>query len=136
MVFHILAQATMVLHFAFLVYLVVGGFLAWRWPRTWFAHLAVVLWGLLNIVYPVVCPLTHLENLFRDRAGEEGLAPSGFIDEYITDVVYPGDQVILVRWIVVAVVAISWAGAAILWRRRIRRRRTGETGAPHRRARR
>lgn len=128
MVFRILAQATMVAHFAFLVFLVVGGFFAWRWPRMWFVHLAVVIWGVLNIAFPVVCPLTHLENLFRDLAGQEGLQPSGFIDEYITDVVYPGDQVILVRWIVAAVVAISWAGALWLWRRRRRARSSPRVG--------
>jgi len=116
----------MVAHFLFLVFLVIGGFLAWRWPRIWFAHLAVVCWGLVIVAFPVACPLTHLENLFRDKAGESGLNPGGFIDEYITGVVYPGDQVILVRWIVVAIVAISWAG--VLWRLMRRRRRAIEHG--------
>ncbi|TQL75977.1 uncharacterized protein DUF2784 [Stackebrandtia endophytica] len=124
MMFRILAQVTMVAHFLFLVFLVIGGFLAWRWPRVWFAHLAVACWGIVIIAFPLACPLTYLENYFRDRAGQAGLDEGGFIDEYITGVVYPGDQVVTVRWIVVAVIAISWAG--VLWRLLRRRRRAGE----------
>lgn len=127
MVFSVLAQATMLVHFAVLVFLVLGGFLAWRWPRSWFFHVAMVVWGLINIAFPVVCPLTHLENLFRDLAGDELLRSSGFIDEYITGIVYPGDQVVLVRWIIVAVVAVSWAGAWWQWRRRRARRAAAPT---------
>ena len=129
MVFRILAQATMVVHFLVLAYLVIGGFLAWRWPRTWFAHLAMCLWGLAAITFPVICPLTHLENRWREAAGERGLATGGFIDEYLTNVVYPGDRVILVRWLVVAVIAVSWAGAWWRWRARRRARSASPAAA-------
>ncbi|GAA4918746.1 uncharacterized protein DUF2784 [Stackebrandtia albiflava] len=118
MLWRILSDITMVVHFLVLAYLVVGGFLAWRWPRMWFPHLAMALWGLAAIMFPVICPLTYLENLFRDRAGQNSLDPGGFIDQYLTDVVYPGEHLILVRWIVVAVIAVSWAGAWWRWRRR------------------
>jgi hypothetical protein len=114
------AQIVMVLHFAVLVYLAFGGFLAWKWPRAWFAHVVVACWGLVAILVPMICPLTHLENEFRRRAGEAGLEPGGFIDTYIEGVVYPEQYTVLVRWLVVGVVAISWAGTAVLLRRRRR----------------
>jgi len=40
-----LAHATMVVHFIVLLYIGLGGFLAWRWPRTIFVHVFFALWG-------------------------------------------------------------------------------------------
>lgn len=45
----LVADAAMVAHFAFLAYLVVGGFLAWRWPSTIWLHVAVALYGFLDV---------------------------------------------------------------------------------------
>ncbi|MEV0644223.1 DUF2784 domain-containing protein [Phytomonospora sp. NPDC050363] len=124
--YRIAGQAVMLLHFAVLLYLAFGGFLAWRWPKAWFGHLAMVCWGLLAVVYPVVCPLTHLENEARAKAGQSGLEPGGFIDTYIEDVIYPEERTVLVRWLVVAVVAFSWAGTLYFIRRRRRARASAE----------
>ncbi|MGH3432867.1 MAG: DUF2784 domain-containing protein, partial [Thermocrispum sp.] len=56
-----LADATMVVHFAFLVFLVVGGFLAWRWPRVIYAHVLTAAWGVVITVFSLECPLTGPE---------------------------------------------------------------------------
>lgn len=127
--YRIAGQAVMVVHFAVLLYLAFGGFLAWRWPRAWFAHVGMACWGLLAIAFPVVCPLTHLENEFRAKAGQAGLKPGGFIDTYIEDVVYPEEHTVLVRWLVVVVVAVSWAGALHLHLRRRRARESAPTAS-------
>ena len=132
MFFRVAGQAVMVLHFAVLAFLAVGGFLAWRWPRAWFAHLAMVCWGLLAIMFPVICPLTYLENEFRAKAGEAGLRAGGFIDTYIEGVVYPEKYTTEVRWAVAVVVAVSWAGALYLHlRRRGRRAAAAPEDAEH-----
>ncbi|WP_285663793.1 DUF2784 domain-containing protein [Actinorhabdospora filicis] len=122
MFFRIAGQAVMVLHFLVLAFLALGGFLAWRWPRVWFAHLAMACWGLAAIAFPVICPLTHLEDAFRHKAGDAGLRPGGFIDTYIEGVVYPERDTVLVRWLVAAVVTVSWAGVLYLHIRRRRKR--------------
>src|SRR5689334_18470490 len=49
--YQLLATATMTFHFMFLAYLVTGGFIAWRWPRTIWLHLAVVLWGFSTVAF-------------------------------------------------------------------------------------
>lgn len=121
--FGFLADATMVLHFAFLVFLVIGGFLAWRWPRVMYAHLAVVAWGILITVFSIDCPLTGPEDYFRRKAGQEGLGAEGFIDTYLTGVIYPEEYLGLVRAAVGVVVLISWIGFAVIHRRRRARRR-------------
>ncbi|MGW4472076.1 DUF2784 domain-containing protein [Nonomuraea sp. NPDC004354] len=116
--YRLLADAAMTTHFLFLAYLAVGGFLAWRWPRSIWAHLAVAGWGVLSIITGVECPLTVAEDWGRRRAGMAGLPPSGFIDHYIEGVIYPEKYTNLVRLGVAVLVVISWVG--YLWRRRHR----------------
>jgi hypothetical protein len=113
--YRVLAEATMVVHFAFLVYLLIGGFLAWRWPRTIVAHLMAASWGVLITALSLRCPLTPVEDYFRRRAGEEGL-PNGFVDTYIEGVIYPEQYVNHARALLAAVVLLSWLG--VLARRR------------------
>lgn len=67
----------MVVHFLILVFMAVGGFLAWRWPRLIWAHLAVAAWGLVSVVIGVECPLTALEDWGRRNAGNGDWPPAG-----------------------------------------------------------
>jgi uncharacterized protein DUF2784 len=110
------------LHFAYLAFLVVGGFLTWRWPRVFWLHLAAVLWGLLIVVFSWRCPLTWLENWARQREGRPA-AVRGFIDRYVEGVIYPERYVNLARLLVAVVVVVSWLGGYLRWR--ARRRATG-----------
>jgi hypothetical protein len=82
------ADFVVVLHLAFIVFVVVGGMLVLRWPRLAWAHLPAVAWGALIEFAGWICPLTPLENRLRVTAGESGYA-GGFIDRYIVPVVYP-----------------------------------------------
>ncbi len=108
-------------HFAFLVYLPAGGFLALRWPPALWLHVPVVLWGVASLALHLECPLTVVEQWARGRAGMAPLGSTGFIDHYITGVVYPADAAGYVQAIVFLAVLGSWA--ANLVRRRQRRRR-------------
>jgi hypothetical protein len=118
-VYRVLAEATMVVHFAFVVYVVVGGFLAWRWPKTIVLHVVAASWGLVISVFSLACPLTPVEDRFRRLADEQGLS-SGFIDTYIEGVLYPERFVEEVRAAAAVVVVISWVG--LLVRRQLIRR--------------
>lgn len=108
--YRLLADATAGVHFLFVAYLVAGGYLAWMWRWTIWTHLAAVGWGFSTVLFTISCPLTYLENWARLRAGEAGLPPSGFIDHYITGVLYPRSDLELVRLLVVVVVLVSWIG--------------------------
>ena len=127
--FRLLADAAMVAHFAFLAYLVVGGFLAWRWPRTIWVHLAVAAYGFFNVLVGWDCPLTHVENWGRERAGETTLPATGFIDHYIAGVVYPREHETLAQLVVAVVVLISWIGYIARRRRAAPVRRRTADGA-------
>lgn len=115
--YRLVADAAMVAHFAFLAYLTVGGFLAWRWPRSIWAHVAVAAYGLANVLVGWPCPLTHVEDWGRSRAGEATLPATGFIDHYLAGVVYPKEHEVVVQVLVAVVVLVSWTGV-ILRRRR------------------
>lgn len=88
------ADLAVVAHLLFIMFVVLGGFLSWRWPRIVWAHVPVALWGALVEIVPSwkpvlsLCPLTHLENYLRHRGGDAGYE-SGFIEHYIVPIVYP-----------------------------------------------
>lgn len=123
MPYRVLADGIAVTHLLFLLYVTCGGFVAWRWPRTIVLHLVAVGWGIASVGLRVKCPLTDAENWARHRAGEAGLPSTGFIDHYLTGVIYPESAVGLARGLVAALVVVSWVG--LWWRVR--------TGSRHRR---
>lgn len=85
----ILANLVLVLHLAFVVFSVLGGFLVlWRRWIAWL-HLPSVLWSSLVNLFSRACPLTPLENRFRRLAGQAGYE-GGFVQHYIAPLVYPG----------------------------------------------
>jgi len=119
-----IADLAMLFHFAFLVVLTLGGFAAWRWPRLILVHVGLAIWGILNAVVKVLCPLTNVEDWARRRAGEQGL-PRGFIDAYLTGVVYPEEHLMTVQLGVAGLILVSWVGFAVLWSKR----RSGAVGS-------
>lgn len=115
-------------HFAFLIYLPVGGFIALRRRRTIWMHVAAVVWAAGSVLLHWGCPLTDLERWARSRAGMPALDPAGFIDHYLTGVVYPAAASGPVQVAVLLAVALSWAWYA-LTARRARPARVGRTAA-------
>ncbi|HEY2504579.1 MAG TPA: DUF2784 domain-containing protein [Mycobacterium sp.] len=109
-----------VVHFVFIGYVVMGGFLALRLRRTIWLHVAAVIWGIAIAAKRVDCPLTWLERWARARAGLAPLPPDGFIAHYITGVIYPVGWGVGVQLVSFAVVAGSWA---LYLRRHVNRRR-------------
>ena len=99
-------------HFAFLIYLPCGGFLALRWRRTIWLHVPVVLWGIASVVLHLGCPLTALERWTRAAAGMTPLGSAGFIDHYITGVVYPSWGTGYAQMTIFLAVTVSWAAYA------------------------
>lgn len=120
--FAVLVWLVAAAHFAFLVYLPSGGFLALRWRRGIWLHLAAVLWALASVAVGLWCPLTALEQWARAGAGMAPLSSAGFIDHYITGVVYPAAATGLVQAAVLAAVLVSWLGYALTARRAVRPR--------------
>jgi hypothetical protein len=106
--YRLLADVVVAIHFAFLAFVVIGGFLALRRPWVIWAHLAAAGWALAIVVVPgLECPLTYAENWARARAGL-GTYGGGFIDRYVENVLYPARFTPLVQALVAASVLTSW----------------------------
>jgi hypothetical protein len=106
--YQIVVALAVVVHFAFLCYLVVGGFVALRWRRTIWLHVPAVLWGIAITTAHLDCPLTWLERWSRAKAGMAPLPPEGFIAHYIAGVLYPASWASAVPAAAFALVGTSW----------------------------
>lgn len=83
-----LADAVVLVHLAFILFVLLGGLLVLRHPRIAWLHVPALAWGVYTELTSTVCPLTPLENVLRRAAGEEGYAGT-FIDRYLVPLIYP-----------------------------------------------
>jgi hypothetical protein len=107
----VLADVVVAVHLAYLVFLPVGGFLAWRWRGIIPFHLAAVAVGLVSITIGFECPLTVWERALRRRGGERPYT-NGFIDHYLTGHLYPHGYDHVVQALIAACIVISYVGLA------------------------
>ena len=88
MPYGLMADALLLLHGAFVLFVVAGGLLVLRWPFLAWLHLPAAVWGAAIEFAGFVCPLTPLENAWRRAAGGTGYE-GGFIGHYVTAALYP-----------------------------------------------
>jgi len=88
MLYQTLATTIAIIHFAFIVFVIAGGFLVLRWPGMKWIHLPAALWGALIEIGGWICPLTILENVLLRKAGAAGY-DDGFVAHHIFHVIYP-----------------------------------------------
>ena len=120
MLYRVLADLVLVVHAAFVAFVMLGGLLVLRWPRMAWLHLPAVLWGAGIELLGGICPLTPLENRWRQLAGGDGY-PGDFVEHYVVALLYPDG---LTRSIQVALgvlaVVVNLAIYAYAWRRMAR----------------
>ena len=90
MVYRLAADFIVVLHLAFILFAVFGGFLVLKYHRCVLLHIPALIWAVLISLLGWVCPLTPLENWLRERGGILGYDTS-FIEHYILPIIYPGE---------------------------------------------
>ncbi|MBZ0072603.1 MAG: DUF2784 domain-containing protein [Thiohalobacteraceae bacterium] len=109
----IVADLLVLLHLAFILFVLLGGLLVLRWRRLLWLHLPVVAWGAAIEFVGWVCPLTPLENRLRAAAGDAGYG-GGFIEHYLIPLIYPADLTRELQWLLGAVVLV--VNAVVYWR--------------------
>jgi len=121
MAFRILADATVAIHLAFVLFVVLGGLLVARWPLAAWVHLPAAAWGAGVECAGWVCPLTPLENWLRQQGG--GLAyTSSFVERYLAPILYPTSLSREMQWILGGLVLLINAVVyLVVFRRGVRR---------------
>ena len=88
MLYRVAADLLVLLHLAFIIFVVTGGLAVFKWQWMAFLHIPAAAWGAMIEYRGWICPLTPWENNLRKLAGEEGYT-EGFIEHYILQVIYP-----------------------------------------------
>ncbi len=97
MAFRILADVAVVLHLAFVAFVLVGGLLVLRRPQLAWVHLPAAAWGAWVEFAGSVCPLTPLENWLREQGGRVAYS-SSFIEHYLLPILYPASLSRELQW--------------------------------------
>lgn len=119
-----LADALVLVHLLFVVFVMTGGFLLVRWPRLAWVHLPAAAWGAFIEFSGGICPLTPLENQLRVVGGGSAYGGS-FVERYLLPVLYPAHLTVPDQQVLGGVVVlVNLAAYAWVWRRR--RARAGD----------
>lgn len=86
--YNLLADLIVLAHFLFIVFVICGGLLVIHWPKAAFLHLPAAVWGAFVELFGWICPLTPMENHFRNLAGANQYS-GDFILRYLVPVIYP-----------------------------------------------
>jgi hypothetical protein len=116
MLYEFLADLVVVAHVGFILFVVVGAFLAWRWPRLLALHIPAAVYAAAIITIGFECPLTDIEKFLRRRAGQSPYS-GGFIKHYLDNVIYPGVLTPYLRLAAAACIVMAYAVLLVRWRR-------------------
>jgi hypothetical protein len=108
MLFQILVDGIVSIHFAFALFAAVGGVFAIYWRKMIWVHLPAVLWVAIIEFSGWPCPLTYLENWLQTKGATEGA-----MARLILPILYPanltrGTQIILGSLVIVGNALVYW----------------------------
>ena len=116
MIWRILADSVLFLHFSFIVFVVIGGFLAIQWRWLPWVHLPAAIWGTAIEFGGWICPLTPLEIWLRQASGEAGYAGS-YIEHYFVPIIYPAGLILEIQIALgLGVLLVNIIAYSLVWR--------------------
>ena len=117
MLLRLAADALVLLHLVFILFVLGGGLLLLRWPRLAWLHLPAVAWGAVVELCHLLCPLTPWENQLRRAAGQAGY-DGGFVEHYLIPLIYPAGLTSQIQlWLGALVLLVNGAVYGwLLWR--------------------
>ena len=122
MLHQVLIDLTILFHFLWILFIVFGLFLVWKWPKVAFVHLGGLLFSLVLNLFGWYCPLTYLENYLITSSSGTAYGNS-FIAHYLVPIVYPDlpENIIRISEIIFVLLVLVVYGA--LARRYLKKRR-------------
>lgn len=113
----LLADVVLLMHLAFVLFVLFGGLLALKWPGAIRLHLPAVFWGVFVEFSGWNCPLTPLENWLREQGGA-GAYEGDFLGQYLLALLYPNNLTRPAQLMLgLFVIAMNTAIYLWLWRR-------------------
>ncbi len=82
------ANLTLIIHFAFILFVVFGALLFFASVKIIFIHIPALIWGSYIELTNSICPLTYLENWLLHKANLTTYS-EGFIQNYLVPIIYP-----------------------------------------------
>jgi len=105
MLYHVAAEAVLLLHLSFIVFVLLGALLAARWRWILALHLPAVAWACFVELTGGICPLTYAENYLWIRAGEAAYSQD-FIRHYLVALIYPVGLTARIQGVLAAAVVV------------------------------
>lgn len=124
--YRLAAAVAVALHMAYIVFVLAGGFAAWKWPRLLRLHLPFLGVSAALALTGLDCPLTGVEKGLRRLAGEVPY-DGGFVSHYIVEPIHAAGTTPSVRTglrvAVISLTVVAYLGLVV-------RRRSSATRAP------
>ena len=116
MIWRVLADLVLLLHLTFILFVILGGFLAIRWSWLKWAHLPAIVWAAALEFGGWICPLTPLEIWLLQKGGKAGYT-GGFIEHYGIPLIYPTGLTPTIQWYLgIGIIALNVMAYTIcLW---------------------
>ena len=86
--YEFLATLTLIVHFLFLLFVILGGLLFFIKPWILYFHIPAFFYGVYVELTQSICPLTYLENYFLTKANLATYTTT-FIQNYLYAIIYP-----------------------------------------------
>jgi len=121
------ADAVMAFHFLFIAFALLGSFLILWKPWILWLHIPALAWGVWIEASGNFCPLTPLENHYRELAGQTTYG-EGFVTHYLGPIIYPANLTRGAQFIIMGIlIAVNLVGYGLLVIRRRARLRPRES---------
>ena len=86
--YEFLATLTLIIHFLFIIFVILGALLFFIKPWILYFHIPAFLYGVYVELTQSICPLTYIENYFLTKANLTSYSTS-FIQNYLYAIIYP-----------------------------------------------
>jgi len=122
--YNIAADIVVFVHFTFIVFVLVGGVLVFKWRRLIWLHIPSAIWGAMIVMVGWICPLTPIENRLR-HAGESETYTRSFIEHYLVPVIYPSgldrEMFIVMGMVVIVINVIVYIMLFVKYKREVKK---------------
>lgn len=102
MLYKVLADATMVLHFLWILFLIFGGYWGRRHRGVRLVHVPALVFAFFLELFNWYCPLTYLEVWLRGKHDPRLAYAGSFISHYLERLIY----IEVERWVIVLLTAL------------------------------